>query len=500
MKKNYSFLSAIAAVAMALCVSFGFQSCGNLDNPLEEIVNNGGGDDEAVTKLMEALKADANIKVKYTVYGDETEYIATFKNVGSGEDSQYEIEGEIPEGLNYGLSYTLEYKELEGENFLIFTLLAEPNDEEGGNEEEMLAGTRIDDEPGEGEGDDDGPGPQPVMVVDFGIDDMDYDVYALPGFSFEVLSINNEEIKEIKDGFSKKATVNFVNTRYEEENEVLEPMYIGYDADDTWEDVQARYLLAGFPENLMPSFPTEVEGVESYNVNLWNYVFIYEPEVGPGHEPTIAYWFHLFDKDDEECTNVDDLAKGPYTGKADATPRVDAELRDIDNQTLWMSVGFMLPDQEEITWDNIVDENDNLEGENGIQYILGGNPNRIFKLYRVENLGTVDENYILVTTGDNYDSDVVYRLVENSQKFTIAGNENTVKLAIPQPSGETLTWADVLAVNSGDAFGNRISTNNDGNIIYQDGENTYMLYNGDTKLTTNSNVADDDIFKEVQLD
>lgn len=488
MKKNYSFLSAIAAVAMALCVSFGFQSCGNLDNPLEDIVNNGGGDDEVVTKLMEALKKDASIKVKYTVYGDETEYIATFKNVGSGEDSQYEIEGEIPEGLDYKLSYTLEYKELEGENFLIFTLLAQ-------QEIQQQMGTRIDNEPGEGNG----PQPMPVLVVDFDIDDMEYDVYALPGFSFEVLSINNEDIKEIKDGFSKKATVNFKKQGYGDPTDLpLPTMSIGYDAGDTWEDVQLRYEFAGL-ENVIASYQIDPEEeAEVVFVVLWNYLFIYgNPQAEDNY-----FRFQLEDKDGDTCFNDGSLENGPFNAIADARDRIEVRLYSIDNNFLNIGFGFVLPKQEGNTWDDIVDENSYRltdKGNDGIQCIFDmeeGIPNRIFKLYRVEN----EMGLTQVTTENDYNSNEDYRLIENSQKFTIAGNENTVKLAIPQPSGETLTWADVLAVNSGDAFGNRISTNNDGNIIYQDGENTYMLYNGDTKLTTNSNVADDDIFKEVQLD
>ena len=66
MKKNYSFLSAIAAVAMALCVSFGFQSCGQVDNPLEEIVNtiseNTGYSPEEITAMLESAMSEAAVQ------------------------------------------------------------------------------------------------------------------------------------------------------------------------------------------------------------------------------------------------------------------------------------------------------------------------------------------------------------------------------------------------------------------------------------------------------
>lgn len=461
MKKNYSFLSAIAAVAMALCVSFGFQSCGNLDNPLEEIVNNGGGDDEAVSKLMEALKADANIKVKYTVYGDETEYIATFKNVGSGEDSQYEIEGEIPEGLNYGLSYTLEYKELEGEDFLIFTLLAQ----QGVQQQQLEAGTRTA-----------APVAHPVLVVDFDINDMEYDVYALPGFSFEVLSINNEDIKEIKDGFSKKATVNFKKQGYGDPTDMLVPMYIGYDAGDTWEDVQLRYELAGF-ENVIASHQIDPEEeAEVVFVRLWIYQFIYGNPQAEGN----YFNFQLEDKDGDTCFNDESLENGPFNAIADARDTFIIMLRDINNEGLNMGMQFVLPNQDENTWDDIVDENSYSltdKGNDGIQHILRseeGIPNRIFYLYRdISGTGSV----LQLTTGDNanYNFNATYFLQENSQVFGIHETENTVKLAIPMPTGNALTWGDILAVNSGDEFGNRISKDGDDHIIYTSGETTYYL-------------------------
>lgn len=60
MKKNYSFLSAIAVVAMALCVSFGFQSCGNVDNPLEEIINS---ETPIVAEVLSQTDDGATIKV-----------------------------------------------------------------------------------------------------------------------------------------------------------------------------------------------------------------------------------------------------------------------------------------------------------------------------------------------------------------------------------------------------------------------------------------------------
>ena len=48
MKKNYSFRSAVASMMLAVAVVFGFQSCGNADNPLESI-------EEAVEQVVSLI-------------------------------------------------------------------------------------------------------------------------------------------------------------------------------------------------------------------------------------------------------------------------------------------------------------------------------------------------------------------------------------------------------------------------------------------------------------
>ena len=48
MKKNYSFRSAVASMMLAVAVVFGFQSCGNADNPLESV-------EEAVEQVVSLI-------------------------------------------------------------------------------------------------------------------------------------------------------------------------------------------------------------------------------------------------------------------------------------------------------------------------------------------------------------------------------------------------------------------------------------------------------------
>lgn len=118
MKKNNSLLYAIASVAMALCMSLGFQSCGQVDNPLEEI-NNAvqtvatvtGTDPSAVTAALQAIVTDEAVAaavakgepIKITVAGSGVSTDAADQTITIPQKSGAAIEinfAEAPTGTD----------------------------------------------------------------------------------------------------------------------------------------------------------------------------------------------------------------------------------------------------------------------------------------------------------------------------------------------------------------------------------------------------------------
>lgn len=109
MSKNYSILNAIAGLAIALCVSLGFQSCGNIDNPLEEIVIKNavetivtitGASPEEVTAALQAAITDEAVKaaaakgepIKVTIAGSGVSTEATDQTITIPQKSGAAIE------------------------------------------------------------------------------------------------------------------------------------------------------------------------------------------------------------------------------------------------------------------------------------------------------------------------------------------------------------------------------------------------------------------------
>ena len=88
------------------CLSLVFSSCGNIDNPLEEIVNS----NPTAAYLKMALDKGAVFTINFNLNGDKT---VTFKK---GEEG-YELDG-VDEGL-----YLLDYDDASG--MLILTILSE---------------------------------------------------------------------------------------------------------------------------------------------------------------------------------------------------------------------------------------------------------------------------------------------------------------------------------------------------------------------------------------
>lgn len=162
------------------CLPLMFASCGNIDNPLEEITggsSEGGGEqEETVFNLKAALAAiedGATIEIAYTVLGNvapEEEYKVKLVKDGDGFAIQ---EGS---GFPTDLAYNLDGKlALDEDGKLIFTLTAEKKDNEGPL-------TRAVTQAGK------------VMVITFDPTTNTYDYVGTPGFTFKVLNVDDQEV------------------------------------------------------------------------------------------------------------------------------------------------------------------------------------------------------------------------------------------------------------------------------------------------------------------
>lgn len=174
-----------------------FASCGNIDNPLEEITVSGGATSYAsLAAAMNDIDDGAEVEVAYTVYGSKDEYKVKIKKVNGAFVPQGTAG--LPTGLDYKLSGIIEQ---DGTN-LIFKLHAKPTDEwvdnlpEGGENARAL--TRAVEEAPEING-------EYVMIITFDIQKSEYDVINAPGFSFKVLNVKGLPV-EVKNACSKTAT------------------------------------------------------------------------------------------------------------------------------------------------------------------------------------------------------------------------------------------------------------------------------------------------------
>jgi hypothetical protein len=251
-------------------------SCNEKDNALEQIVNQPN-----LEGIQKALYKNAEIKIEYSVAGSTTVYTASLKNTGTIDEPNYEVQGDFPE-LDYNLSYTLDYKKLDGERFLLFTVFAEnPNDD-------APAGTRTDSE--DPDYDIEVPTKFPVLVVDFELDgNQQYEVYALPGFTFGAfLSINDTEIEIEKASGDNTAKVTLAYETVENMVKNTNPltdlgqMEIGYSEATTWGEIEEFYDFIGMP--IFGTVNTDNPGTDDDNeaglmvIDLSAYEFIYNPD------------------------------------------------------------------------------------------------------------------------------------------------------------------------------------------------------------------------------
>lgn len=173
MKKN--FLKLVGGVFF--CLPLMFASCGNIDNPLEEMTGSGsseggGEQEETVFNLKAALAAiedGATIEIAYTVWKGDGEY--KVKLVKNGEGFAIQEGSGFPTDLDYNLNGQLA---LDEDGKLIFTLTAASKPASGTRGSIEQAGK--------------------VMVVTFDPTTNTYDYVGTPGFTFKVLNVDDQEV------------------------------------------------------------------------------------------------------------------------------------------------------------------------------------------------------------------------------------------------------------------------------------------------------------------
>lgn len=211
-----------------------FASCGNIDNPLEEM---GGEDEPAATSFanlkeaMAAIEDGAEIEIGYTVYGKTTQYTVVLKKVGE-EFVWQKDDSELPTGLDYELKGEIEVP-VEGDDAgkLVFTLTASAT--EAWYEEYIHIKARaltrgqvtIDDFV------------RKVMVITFDPESNTYDVVSTPGFTFKVLNVKGLPV-EIEDANECTATINITTL-----DESTIPYIINFKEGDSWAVFAAKYIV-----------------------------------------------------------------------------------------------------------------------------------------------------------------------------------------------------------------------------------------------------------------
>ena len=178
MKKNFMKLMG----GVFFCLPLMFASCGNLDNPLEEISGSGssegGEQEETVFNLkaaLEAIEEGATIEIAYTVWNGDGEY-----KVKLVKDENADAGFAVQEGSGFptDLAYNLFGKLTLDDGKLVFTLTAEQKVNEG------VMTTRGSLPPQTGK----------VMVVTFDPTTNTYDYVGTPGFTFKVLNVDDQEV------------------------------------------------------------------------------------------------------------------------------------------------------------------------------------------------------------------------------------------------------------------------------------------------------------------
>ena len=319
---------------LLFCLPMVFTSCGNLDNPLEELVNQPN-----LEGLQKALYKNAEIKIQYTVADDDEVYTATLKNAGTVDEPKYEFVGEMPQ-LGYTLSCEMGYEA----PYLHFMLNYQP--ENAVADEDSEAETAL-----------------PVMNVRFDTETSKYDVCALPGFSFKVISINGADMEVTDASEGKKATIHFWHGSGETEEDVNLEMEVGLTGISTWEDLDKAFDEAGLgvfaPVSDKDGNDDDQEG--RMVIDLSDYEDIYFSE------EDAAYWhvYVIFDEagtvpqkfNSEVATNTTYKARGYETMAALPVYGFNASGRDL----VLLDVLFLkMPNEGTYTWQNIVAENSDL--------------------------------------------------------------------------------------------------------------------------------------------
>lgn len=107
MKKNYSILNAVVGMMIALCMTFGFQSCGQVDNPLEEIINTvsekTGATPEEVSALIQSALSDEAVQ-QAIASGEPIKITVSSSTSTSSSDQTITIP--MNDGLSVELTFT----------------------------------------------------------------------------------------------------------------------------------------------------------------------------------------------------------------------------------------------------------------------------------------------------------------------------------------------------------------------------------------------------------
>ena len=322
---------------LLLCLPMLFTSCNSKDNALEEIVNQPN-----LEGLQKALYKNAEVTIKYKVYGGVAEgYTATLKNVGTVEKPEYKFEGEMPD-VYYDLVCDMGY----ADNNLYFGLLyksPDPNAAEDDDETDDLFDL------------------SPVMVVKFDTKTSKYDVYALPGFEFEVISINGTNMmNEVTKASTDEATINFFHQNAgPEQIEGLE-MKLNLNGVSTWKQLDEAYDEVGLGVfasiNDQDETPTETGDMV---IDLSDYEGIYFPDDADDH-----YWkvFVIFDSGWTEAIESDkDVTATTYLAK-DFMNQIYIPCYGLNSKgriALVDMLTLQMPNATTITWKQIVNYEDN---------------------------------------------------------------------------------------------------------------------------------------------
>lgn len=277
MKKN--FLKVLGGVV--LCLSIVLYSCGNVENPLESIINS-----PYYAPLTDALKNNAKVVVEYTLYGDLQAKQLEFTFDGGLEQFSEIATPVAPVDQNYTLKPVLDYKQNKGE--IIFTLTASQKD--------VVANLRG--------------GGRKVLVVVFDVKAKTYKVAGLPGFSFKVLKIEGYEA-DVKNAWPEKAEVALKKVVSDDEDfgngiyklayiEGMDnyPFVVNYEKGKTWSDVIGYYSALLNEEYFIKAYgPDYNETYSRIIIDPDNYDYIY----------SIEEEFTLYPIDNRSIVNEEDF-------------------------------------------------------------------------------------------------------------------------------------------------------------------------------------------------